>query len=193
MRIARSRSMLARLALTASAALLAASCSGSSSPSPAEASPARRIARRRPPPPTSSASTSRTTRTSRLSARASRVTATGLPAGKEAELQWGTVTGGWVIEDYYHFRGKKYTDSTMSLGRFPDRSGRPAQRAVHHSRRLRRRPRRDGDRRWPDRRAERHRRHPELRDLCRRRDRSALPSNCESRGSAGGRWRARGW
>ena len=53
------------------------------------------------------------------------VRATGLPAGKEAELQWGTVTGGWVIEDYYHFRGKKYTDSTMSLGRFPiDQDGR---------------------------------------------------------------------
>src|SRR4029434_6623913 len=53
------------------------------------------------------------------------VTATGLPAGKDAELQWGTVTGGWVIEDYYHFRGKKYTDSTMSLRRFPiDQDGR---------------------------------------------------------------------
>ena len=24
----------------------------------------------------------------------------------------GTVTGGWVIEDYYHFRGKKYTAAT---------------------------------------------------------------------------------
>ena len=24
--------------------------------------------------------------------------------------------GGWVIEDNYHFQGKKYTDSTMSFG-----------------------------------------------------------------------------
>jgi hypothetical protein len=49
----------------------------------------------------------------------------GLPAGKDAELQWATVTGGWVIEDYYHFRGKKYSDTTSSLGRFPiDQHGR---------------------------------------------------------------------
>src|SRR5262245_15269074 len=50
--------------------------------------------------------------------------ATGLPAGKTVELTWKTVTGGWVIEDYYHFRGKKYTESTSSLGRFTvDASG----------------------------------------------------------------------
>ena len=50
-----------------------------------------------------------------------RVTASAseLPAGKTAELQWSTVTGGWVIEDYYHFRGKKYTDASVSLGSFP--------------------------------------------------------------------------
>ena len=53
------------------------------------------------------------------------VTATGLPATKTVELSWGTVTGGWVIEDYYHFRGKKYSETTTSLGRFPiDASGR---------------------------------------------------------------------
>jgi hypothetical protein len=41
------------------------------------------------------------------------------------ELQWGTVTGGWVIEDYYHFRGKKYSDASSSLGTFRiDREGR---------------------------------------------------------------------
>lgn len=52
-------------------------------------------------------------------------TATGLPPGQTADLQWGTVTGGWVIEDYYHFRGKKYTDASTSLGRFPiDAQGR---------------------------------------------------------------------
>src|SRR5215831_18350988 len=41
-----------------------------------------------------------------------------LPPGKTVELQWGTVTGGWVIEDYYHFKGKKYTETTASLGKF---------------------------------------------------------------------------
>ena len=48
-----------------------------------------------------------------------------LPPGKTAELQWGTVAGGWVIEDYYHFKGKKYTETTTSLGKFSvDSSGR---------------------------------------------------------------------
>ena len=47
-----------------------------------------------------------------------RVLATDLPAGKTAELQWGTVSGGWVVEDYYHFKGKKYTETTSSLGKF---------------------------------------------------------------------------
>ena len=47
-----------------------------------------------------------------------RVSATDLPAGKTAELQWGTVTGGWVVEDYYHFKGKKYVETTLSLGKF---------------------------------------------------------------------------
>ncbi len=47
-----------------------------------------------------------------------RVAAAGLPAGETVELQWGTVTGGWVIRDYYHFEGKKYSESTSSLGQF---------------------------------------------------------------------------
>jgi hypothetical protein len=52
-------------------------------------------------------------------------TATGLPSEKTVDLRWGTVTGGWVIEDYYHFRGKKYSETTTSLGQFPvDSSGR---------------------------------------------------------------------
>jgi len=51
--------------------------------------------------------------------------ATGLAAGKTIDLVWGTVTGGWVVEDYYHFRGKKYSETTTALGRFPvDASGR---------------------------------------------------------------------
>jgi len=41
------------------------------------------------------------------------------------DLTWATVAGGWVIEDYYHFRGKKYSETTMALGRFSiDASGR---------------------------------------------------------------------
>jgi hypothetical protein len=47
-----------------------------------------------------------------------RATATGLPAGKQTELTWGTVNGGWVIEGYYHFKGKKYSETTAPLGRF---------------------------------------------------------------------------
>jgi hypothetical protein len=118
MRIVRSRGRLARLALAASA-LLAAACSNSQST--AAESPA---AAGTPAPV--SADIQRLTFTSDKLVVGARVTAsaTGLPAGREAELQWGTVTGGWVVEDYYHFRGKKYTDSTMSLGRFPiDQSG----------------------------------------------------------------------
>src|SRR5438876_5391702 len=46
------------------------------------------------------------------------VTATELPVGKAVDLEWGTVAGGWVVEDYYHFKGKKYTETTTSLGKF---------------------------------------------------------------------------
>src|SRR5262249_53661427 len=46
------------------------------------------------------------------------VTTMELPAGKAIDLQWGTVAGGWVVEDYYHFKGKKYTETTTSLGKF---------------------------------------------------------------------------
>jgi hypothetical protein len=54
-----------------------------------------------------------------------RAVATGLSPGKVVELTWGTVTGGWVVEGYYYFRGKKYTPSTISLGRFSvDAAGR---------------------------------------------------------------------
>jgi hypothetical protein len=47
-----------------------------------------------------------------------RASAKGLPPGKMVDLVWGTVNGGWVIEDYYHFRGKKYSESTRKLGEF---------------------------------------------------------------------------
>jgi hypothetical protein len=53
------------------------------------------------------------------------VVATGLPAGKTVDLKWGTVSGGWLIEDYYYFRGKKFSETTSSLGQFPvDANGR---------------------------------------------------------------------
>jgi hypothetical protein len=48
-----------------------------------------------------------------------RAAAAGLPAGKTVELQWNTVTGGWLIQDYYYFRGRKYSETTLSLGTFP--------------------------------------------------------------------------
>ncbi len=48
-----------------------------------------------------------------------RVAAEGLPAGETVELKWGTVTGGWVIQNYYYFRGRKYSETTLSLGKFP--------------------------------------------------------------------------
>lgn len=46
------------------------------------------------------------------------VMATDLPPEKTVELTWGTVTGGWVVEDYYHFKGKKYSETSSKLGAF---------------------------------------------------------------------------
>src|SRR5262245_17069262 len=43
------------------------------------------------------------------------VAAEGLPPDKKVDLAWGTVDGGWVIEDYFHFRGKKYAETTRTL------------------------------------------------------------------------------
>jgi len=42
-------------------------------------------------------------------------TAEGLPPGRKVDLLWKTVNGGWVIEDYYHFRGKKFTETSTSI------------------------------------------------------------------------------
>jgi len=42
--------------------------------------------------------------------------AEGLPPGRKFDLLWKTVSGGWVIEDYYHFRGKKFTETVKPLG-----------------------------------------------------------------------------
>ena len=44
-------------------------------------------------------------------------TAEGLPPNRTVDLLWETVDGGWVVEDGYRFRGKKFTDSTKPLGR----------------------------------------------------------------------------
>jgi hypothetical protein len=43
----------------------------------------------------------------------------GLPPGSKVDLIWGTVTGGWVIQGYYQFLGKKYSETATSLGQFP--------------------------------------------------------------------------
>jgi hypothetical protein len=42
--------------------------------------------------------------------------ADGLRPGQRVDLVWETVTGGWVVEKYYRFNGKKFTESTQSLG-----------------------------------------------------------------------------
>jgi hypothetical protein len=42
--------------------------------------------------------------------------AEGLRPGLRAQLVWETVTGGWIVEKYYRFLGKKFSESTMSLG-----------------------------------------------------------------------------
>ena len=58
-------------------------------------------------------------------------TVSGLPSGKAVDLTWGTVTGGWVIEGYYYFRGKKYSETTTSLGKYQvDASGRLSARFI---------------------------------------------------------------
>ena len=52
-------------------------------------------------------------------------TAEGLPPRRKLDLLWQTVKGGWVVEDYYHFRGKKFAETTRSLGQFEiDEDGR---------------------------------------------------------------------
>ena len=43
--------------------------------------------------------------------------AEGLPPNRMVDLIWETVAGGWVVEDGYRFRGKRFTDSTKVLGR----------------------------------------------------------------------------
>jgi hypothetical protein len=41
--------------------------------------------------------------------------AEGLPPNRKVDLVWGTVTGGWVVEEYYRFRGKRFANTTRPL------------------------------------------------------------------------------
>ena len=90
----------------------AASPSESAAAAPAAAAPAAAV-----PSPTSVQTLTLTYDAPKVGAHV-RVAATGLPAGKTVDLTWETVTGGWVVEDYYRFLGKKYSASTTSLGKF---------------------------------------------------------------------------
>ena len=45
------------------------------------------------------------------------VAADGLPPNRMVDLLWETVDGGWVVEDGYRFRGKRFAESTKVLGR----------------------------------------------------------------------------
>src|SRR4029453_2067828 len=39
----------------------------------------------------------------------------GLPPNRKIDLVWGTVSGGWVIEEYYRFRGKRFANTTRAV------------------------------------------------------------------------------
>jgi hypothetical protein len=55
--------------------------------------------------------------------------AAGLPPNRTVDLMWETVDGGWVVEDGFRFRGKRFTDSSKVLGRAQvDAAGRLATR-----------------------------------------------------------------
>jgi hypothetical protein len=43
-------------------------------------------------------------------------TATDLPPGATVDLVWQTVEGGWIVEDYYRFGGKAFSEITQPLG-----------------------------------------------------------------------------
>ena len=90
-------SVAAFVALATAAAVMTVACSG---PAPSTDMPAS--------PNTPETSVQKLTLTYDTPVVGAVVTAsaTGLPPGTDAELQWATVSGGWVIEDYYHFRGK---------------------------------------------------------------------------------------
>jgi hypothetical protein len=112
MRFARSAAPLLALVAAVSCSKTAASPSESSTPAAATAAAASA-------PQTLSLTYKSPTVGTEVIAKA-----TGLPPGKTVDLTWGTVTGGWVVEEYYRFKGKKYEDTTISLGKFTvDSSG----------------------------------------------------------------------
>jgi hypothetical protein len=43
-------------------------------------------------------------------------TADGLAPGRTVDLVWATVDGGWIVENGYQFRGKRYDETTLPLG-----------------------------------------------------------------------------
>lgn len=44
------------------------------------------------------------------------VTADGLPASQPVEFAWETVSGEWLVENYFRFKGKKYSETTLRIG-----------------------------------------------------------------------------
>jgi hypothetical protein len=114
------RSLSSLVAVVALAALPACSRSAASSESEATAAdaPESATAAAAATEPGAAVQTLKLAYTARTVGAEVRASASALPAGKTVDLTWRTVTGGWVIEDYYHFRGKKYEDSWLPLGRF---------------------------------------------------------------------------
>ncbi|MGE3842241.1 MAG: hypothetical protein AB7I50_11695 [Vicinamibacterales bacterium] len=102
-------------------AFVATACSGAAAPASGP-EPAPTTAVESSPAESSSAESSvrplKLDAESRTVGSAVRATATDLPPGAVVALEWDTVTGGWVIEDYYRFLGKKYSPSTVALGQF---------------------------------------------------------------------------
>lgn len=45
------------------------------------------------------------------------VTADGLPPSQTVDLVWETVTGEWLVENYYRFKGKKYSETALVVGK----------------------------------------------------------------------------
>jgi hypothetical protein len=41
--------------------------------------------------------------------------AEGLPPHRAVDLVWGSVNGGWVVEDHFRFRGKRFTTASTAL------------------------------------------------------------------------------
>src|SRR5678816_750210 len=102
------------------AALTSSGCGRGTPPqspgSPGSASAADAVASTSAPAPKRLTLTYDKTQTPKpLVGTAIEVAAEGLPPNKTVDLVWGTVDGGWVIEDYFHFRGKKYAETTRIL------------------------------------------------------------------------------